>query len=83
MQVSVLRRHLVVYGQADQMMTEHGPAIPGVDHQPGPDQRGQRPRRVVGPEPGHLGRHLRTEAPAEHAGGLKIGLAGWADTGEA
>ena len=81
-QVGVLGRHLVVHGQAYQVVTEHGPAVSGLEHQTRPDQRFQGQSGLGGPEAGHVGGHLRTKTRPQHAGGPQICFGARAHTGE-
>ncbi len=81
-QVGVLGRHLVVDGQADQVVTECGPAVFGLDHQAGADQGLQGAGGFGWPESGHVGGHLGAKTGSQHTRGPQIGLGGRAHPGE-
>ena len=81
-EVGVLGRHLVVHGQANQVVTEHGPAVSGLEHQTRANQRFQGVGGLGGPEASHVGGHLGAKTGAQHAGGPQIPFGARTDTGE-
>ena len=73
-QMGVLRRHLVVHRQANQVMAECGPAVSGFHHQARPDQGLERVSRFGRLQSSDFGGHLGTKAGTEHARGPQVSL---------